>query len=326
MKLASIEVIKEIRSHPGADRLDLARVIGWQSVTKRGEFKPGERVVFVVIDTLLPVADWSRFLYSGEGDKIRLKTARLRGEYSQGLILPLTVLPEEFRGLPEGSPVAEILGVSKYEKELPAGLAGVADGPFPRHVCATTDEENGLSNEELVRGVLAGPLTVTQKLDGSSCTMIVEDGRLVGVCSRRLSLKESPESGFWRAARKICLDGIGEGRFILQGELMGPGIQGNQLRLKDGAIHVFQIKRNGGFLSYEEMAEMCRGKLNCAVVPLISHFEEAPELPQLQALADEQKLPCGAEGEGIVVRTVDYRVGPEGRPFGFKLINRNYKD
>ena len=53
MKLASIEIIKSIKHHPGADLLDIATVLGWQTIVKRGEYKEGDRVVFVVIDTCL---------------------------------------------------------------------------------------------------------------------------------------------------------------------------------------------------------------------------------------------------------------------------------
>ncbi len=327
MKLASIEVVKELTVHSGADRLELAKIIGWQSVVAKGEFREGERVVFIVIDTLLPMAEWSRFLSKdGSEESIRLKTVRLRGEYSQGLVLPLTVLPEELRHLPEGTDVSEALGVRKYEKELPAGLAGVALGQFPRHVCATTDEENGLSNEELVVKVLAEDVTITRKLDGSSCTMIVRDGELVEVCSRRLRLKESADSGFWRAARKISAGGLGKGLFVLQGELMGPGVQGNQLRLTEGEIHIFQIRREGEFLSYDEMETLCREVLGCSAVPLLAQAEAGLTLEELQKMADGQKLPCGNHAEGIVVRPRTYRSNGDGRPLGFKIINRNYKD
>jgi RNA ligase (TIGR02306 family) len=327
MKLASIELVKELTTHSGADRLELAKIIGWQSVVAKGEFREGERVVFIVIDTLLPLAEWSRFLSKdGNEESIRLKTVRLRGEYSQGLVLPLSVLPEELRHLPEGTDVSEALGVRKYEKELPAGLAGVALGQFPRHVCATTDEENGLSNEELVVKVLSEDVTITRKLDGSSCTMIVRDGELVEVCSRRLSLKESPDSGFWRAARKLSVANLGKGLFVLQGELMGPGVQGNQLRLTEGEIHIFQIRREGEFLPYDEMKALCLDVLGCPAVPLLTHAEAGLTLEELQRMADAQKLPCGNHAEGIVVRPRVYRLNGEGRPLGFKIINRNYKD
>ena len=126
MKLASIETIKEIVPHSGADKLEIAKILGWQSIVKKGEFKAGDKIVFVVIDTILPNAPWSEFLADRNNPEkpIRLRTVKLRGEYSQGLVLPLSVLPENVQGWHEGADVSGALGIKKYEKEIPAQLSG----------------------------------------------------------------------------------------------------------------------------------------------------------------------------------------------------------
>jgi len=326
MKLATIERIREILPHPGADRLELTRVLGWQCVVKKGEFQPGDRVVFVAIDTLLPVTNWSRFLAStSEPDKpIRLKTAKLRGEYSQGLVLSLNELPENVQSLPEGSEVAQLLGIRKYEKELPAYLTGEVAGPFPNHLCSTTDEENLLSNPELHETLRGQEVTITQKLDGSSCTVVVENGKLSQVCSRRLSLKESEDSRFWKAAQLLQVEKAGS--LIIQGELMGPGVQGNQLELSRHELFIFQIKRDGRFLPFEEMRSMCISIFSCQHVPLIGHSILEESFSDMQSLADRQTLPNNQPAEGIVVRAHDYRSSGLARPLGFKVINRRYRD
>ena len=119
MKTASIETLASIRPHPNADRLEIATVLGWQCVVKKGEFTAGQAVVFVAPDTILPRAAWSEFL-AKDGKPIRLKTIRLRGEYSQGLVLPLSVLPSASQTWNEGADVGAELGVKKYEKEIQA--------------------------------------------------------------------------------------------------------------------------------------------------------------------------------------------------------------
>jgi len=336
MKLATIEAIKELKPHGNADRLELARVCGWQCVVKKGEFSEGDRVVFIAIDTLMEPASWNSFLVKTDEPegRVRLRTVRLRGEYSQGLVLPITVLPEQYQALPQGSEVGEVLGVTKYEKEIPAHLAGIALGPFPSHICASTDEENGLSNEELVKEVLKGPLTVTRKLDGSSCTVIIQEGAITHVCSRRLTLKEDDKNSFWRAARKLSLQALDGPGFSLknsptvaiQGELMGPGVQGNQLNLSGHQLYVFQVRVEREFLPYDAMANFCREVLQCEVVPKIADIDCGADLDTLQKLADLQILPSGEPAEGIVVRTMSYQPGGDARPLGFKLINRNYRD
>jgi RNA ligase (TIGR02306 family) len=332
MKLASIETIKEIVPHNGADKLEIAKILGWQSIVKKGEFKTGDKVVFVVIDTILPNTPWSEFL----GDKnnpekpIRLRTVKLRGEYSQGLVLPLTVLPENVQGWHEGADIGGALGVKKYEKEIPAQLSGIALGAFPTYICAQTDEDNGLSNPELVSEVLSNKwITVTQKLDGSSCTIIIEDAKIKSVCSRRLELKETEENSFWKAARKLDLTKCGRGRYILQGELCGPGINGNQLKLIEPELYVFQIKYEDSFYPYLDMVFECRNTFKCKYVPHVENFDTTETKitsDYLQDLADKQILPSGEPAEGIIVRPLDYRRAGNGRPLSFKIINRNYKD
>jgi RNA ligase (TIGR02306 family) len=332
MKLASIETIKDLTDHPNADRLSIAKVLGWQSITKRGEFKAGDKVVFVVIDTILPNAPWSEFLADKNNPEkpIRLRTVKLRGEYSQGLVLPLSVLPENVQGWHEGADVGGALGVKKYEKEIPAQLSGIALGAFPTYICAQTDEDNGLSYPDIVNEVLKNEwITVTQKLDGSSCTIIIEDGEIKFVCSRRLALKETEENSFWKAARKLDLTKCGRGRYILQGELCGSGINGNQLKLIEPELYIFQIKYEDSFYPYLDMVFECRNTFGCKYVPHVENFNTkiSPiSVEDLQKLADSQTLSDGSAAEGIVVRALDYKSAGNGRPLGFKIINRNFKD
>ena len=65
MKLASIETIKTLKPHPNADRLELAQILGWQTVVQKGLHKEGDKVLFIVIDSIVPRYDWIDFL----GDK-----------------------------------------------------------------------------------------------------------------------------------------------------------------------------------------------------------------------------------------------------------------
>lgn len=333
MKLASIESIKDVTNHPNAERLDIVTILGWQCVVKRGEFVKNQKVVFVVIDTLLPPdAPWANFLKDPKNPEkpIRLKTVKLRGHYSQGLVLPLSVLPIGTQNWHLGADVSGELGIKKYEKEIPAQLSGIALGGFPTYICAQTDEDNGLSNPDIVEEVLKNEwITVTQKLDGSSGTIVIEDRTITHVCSRRLSLKETQENAFWKVARKLNLDKLDRGRYVIAGEVMGCGIQGNQLKLVEPEIFVFQIKYNNSFYNYLKMVDECEHNLGCKYVPHIENFHtltQKIDTDVLQDLADKQILPCGNPAEGIVIRPSDYKTAGNGRPLGFKIINRNYKD
>lgn len=331
MKLASIETISALRPHTNADRLEIATVLGWQTVVKKGEHKVGDRVVFVVIDTILPVAPWSAFLAhpSSPDLPIRLKTIRLRGEYSQGLVLPLSVLPAHVQDWQEGADVGGELGVKKYEKEIPACLSGEAKGAFPTHYAPRTDEDNALSNRDIVDMVLShSPVVATIKLDGSSCTVVWDKNEgVIEVCSRNLSLRESAGNGFWHAVKKLDFNGLGpitKDRLVLQGELMGPGVQGNQLGLKEPTLFLFQVRNHEGWLTFFEVAQVA-GAIGCRCVPVLGTFNAA-SLDKLKDVADGVTLPNGQPAEGIVVRPETPVQFGNGRPAGFKIINRNYKD
>jgi len=332
MKLASIETIKEIRSHSNADRLEIATILGWQSVVKKGEFKAGDKVVFIVIDTILPSAPWSEFLADKKNpDKpIRLRTVKLRGEFSQGLVLPITVLPPHVQDWQEGADVGGELQIRKFEKEVPAQLSGIAKCTFPRSFAPRTDEDNGLSNPELVEAVTRHMVDITLKLDGSSCTIIVDQGKIIHVCSRNMSLVESNSNAFWIAAKKLLIPSPFTG--VIQGELMGPGIQGNQLELSEPTLYVFQISQNGKWMELHRATAECE-LMDVPHVPIViqavggsqaTEAESGVSIDSLQDLADSQTLPNGKPAEGIVVRPIHMPSSSEGRPLSFKIINRNY--
>jgi RNA ligase (TIGR02306 family) len=337
MKLASIEVIKNIREHGNADSLEIAKVLGWQTVVKKNIHKEGDKVVFITIDTIVPRYTWSAFLADSKNpDKpIRIKNIKLRGEFSSGLVIPLSEFnASPFKDYDEGTDITEIIGITKYIKEIPANLSGETLGDFPTNLASKTDEDNGLNDPNLVDKVLNHDpyITVTQKLDGSSITIIVEDGAITQVCTRNLSKKETENNSFWKAARKLTIPENWTG--TIQGELCGNGIQRNQLKLEDIKIFVFQVTQNKKYMTYEEMKDFCESSLHCDVVPLVCKLSVdstvklwVNPLQKLQELADKQKYSSGLEGEGIVVRPSSYPRGYSSRrPLGFKLINRNYKD
>lgn len=93
-KLVSIQSIKSISPIPDADAIEVAEVLGYKVVVKKGEFKVGDKCVFFEVDSILPVQPWSEFLKdkNDPSKPIRLKTIKLRKQISQGLALPLSIL------------------------------------------------------------------------------------------------------------------------------------------------------------------------------------------------------------------------------------------
>ena len=110
MKLASIEIIKNLRDHPNADTLQIGEVLAWQVVVKKGIHQEGNKIVFITIDTIVPKCEWSQFLVDQKNpDKpLRVRNIKLRGEYSSGLVIPLSQFPEDFSNHEAGTDLTEI--------------------------------------------------------------------------------------------------------------------------------------------------------------------------------------------------------------------------
>lgn len=246
-KLASIRRIHSIELIEGADLIELAKVDGWQVVIKKGEFSVGELVVYCEVDSWIP-EELAPFLFKGrefngvKGE--RLRTIKLRGQLSQGLILPM---PISLMDACEGDDVTSTLGVQKWEKPLPAQLVGQAKGFFPNFLRKTDQERCQNLTREIQDSFSDGDrFEVTVKLDGSSLTAYFNDGE-VGVCSRNLELKlndENSSNTFIKTATETgLLDALkAYGKNIaVQGELMGEGVQGNREGLKQHQIFVFDI-------------------------------------------------------------------------------------
>lgn len=246
-KLASIRKIDEIRPIEGADAIEAAVVGGWTVVVKKSEFKAGDLAVYIEIDSWVPT-ELAPFLSKGNEPREyngvkgeRLRTVKLRGTTSQGLLLPITVT--FWRD--EGTDVTEPLGIQKWEAPVPARLAGDVEGPFPTEVPKTDQERIQNLTEELKvwKDNNAFTWEVTEKLDGSSMTVFV-NGKREGVCSRNWALKETDSNSFWTVARRLGLiEKIrNTGRNLaLQGELIGEGIQKNPYNIRGQDFRLFDI-------------------------------------------------------------------------------------
>lgn len=110
-KLAHVEIIEAIFPIPNADKIEMVKILGWECVVKKNEFKVGEKVVYVEVDAIMPEKPEYEFL---RDRKFRIRTIRLRGQISQGLVLPLSTLPQNSSYFSIGHDVTELLGITKY--------------------------------------------------------------------------------------------------------------------------------------------------------------------------------------------------------------------
>ena len=344
--LATIRRIKEIKPIEGADAIELAVVDGWQVVVaKNVGHQVGDLVVYCEIDSFLPTEPEFEFLrkssYKKMGDQegFRLRTIKLRGQVSQGLIIPLKDAYSLYkRSTPnldmqwfEGLDVTEMIGIVKYEPPIPAHLAGKVKGSFPSFLRKTDEERIQNLEKEYAEWTFSSnhQFYATEKLDGSSFTCYIKNGEF-GVCSRNMDLLETEDNTFWTVARKLDLENklrsFGK-NICFQGEMVGSGIQGNHYNMKDQTVffyNIFLIDERE-YVGYDEFRNMLFD-LDLACVPVLSYpfdFPVDPEtsLPTVSALlrAAEGKsiLNDKVEREGLVIRSMD-------RTISFKAISNKF--
>ena len=325
-KMATIRKIDELRPIVGADAIECAIVGGWTCVVKKGEFKEGDRAVYCEIDSWIP-HEIAPFLSRGNFPRVyndvkgeRLRTVKLRGQLSQGLLLPLeptcaNIESELFEGLDVSLP----LNIQKWERPMNAQLAGMAKGNFPSLIPKTDQERvQNLKSEIAQAAEDRLEFEVTEKLEGSSMTCYLIDGEF-GVCSRNLDLKETEDNTFWQVARRDEIEvkmwaSPPGGNFAIQGELIGPGIQGNIYKLSKPEFRVFDVYSiSGGY--YLSPSNRCAiinamGLLHVPVLVSAGCLYDTlgiTDIPQLLKYAEGKSVMgmIGCEREGIVFKEVN---------------------
>lgn len=336
-KLASIRKILDLKPIEGADNIELAIVDGWQVVVaKNVEHKVGDFIVYCEIDSFLPIKEEFEFLRKssykkmGEVEGFRLRTAKMMGQISQGLILPISVLGSKIF-LEEGMDVTEMLGIVKYEPPIPAELAGKVKGIFPSFIHKTDEiRVQNIPDEYKTYIESNDNFYITEKLDGSSATFYINNGEF-GVCSRNLELLETEGNTFWKVARELDLENKMRAKnknFAIQGELIGEGIQGNPYKIKGHTVRfftAFDIDIQKRFNYADFLIFMAWNQLE--VVPLLS-IRNRTDLPKtidelLKFAEGKSSLNEKTEREGIVIRTSDNVISFKAISNKFLLKDKN---
>jgi RNA ligase (TIGR02306 family) len=334
-KLATVRRIKEILPIEGADRIELAVVDGWKVVVAKDvQHKVGDLVIYCEIDSFLPIREEFEFLrkssYKKMGDQegFRLRTAKMKGQISQGLILPIFVLNPPDTNIYvqpfEGLDVTEMLDIVKYEPPIPANLAGKVKGLFPSFLIKTDEER--VQNIAVEYSALCfqskHQFYVTEKLDGSSATFYINNGEF-GVCSRNLELLETENNSFWKVARELKLEEnlrALEKNICLQGELIGEGIQGNPYGIKGQTIRFFSVYQidSRTRLGIKDLKDICF-MIGLQTVPILESNFLLPNTIEemLQYAEGKSALNPKTEREGVVVRSLDGTIS-------FKAISNKF--
>jgi len=320
-QLASIQKITKIEPIANAEKLELATVLGWAVVVKKNEFKVGDLVIYCEIDSILPAKPEFAFLQQRH---YRIKTIRLRGQLSQGIIFPLSTLP--IGTYNEGDDVTEIMGVIKYEPQVSAQLMGQCRGNFPSGV-HKTDETRIQSDLKLIDEFIGKEVYITTKCDGSSATYANLNGDH-HICSRNMDLIETEGNTFWKIYHKYNLKDVLDRNpdIAIQGELCGPGIQKNPMGLVDHKLFVFNVfdVKAGRYFDYVDLGNFCaNNKLDMVPVEEICVFNFT--LDQLLERAKGVYPESRRHKEGIVIRPTIETYSPtlRGRS-SFKVINNDF--
>ncbi len=304
-KLATVRRVDELQPIEGADKIELAVVDGWKCVIKKDEFKVGDLVVYCEVDSFLPIRDDFEFLRKSsykrmdELEGFRLRTVKLRGQISQGLLIPTSILN---RKVELGEEVTDELGIVKYEPPVPSCLNGTVIGPFPGFI-SKTDEERIQNLASDYDSFQSKPFYVSEKLDGTSFTAFLNED--FGVCGRNWQYAEDGVNSYWKIANELGLrhrlEKLGR-RIALQAELVGPAIQKNRYVLSQQQLFVFNIFdiESGGYLDKEEMNLVC-DQLSLKPVPWIG-IQEVPQSLELilEMAQGKSLLNPETEREGLV--------------------------
>lgn len=334
-KLASIQYVHHITPIEGADRIECVHVLGWQCVANKGEFQVGDSCVYMEVDSFLPVCDRFEFLRSSSyrksellGEGFRLKTQKFRGQISQGLVQPLSVLPEG--NYQVGDDVTELLGIRKWEVEERVTNSGTVTGDFPGDV-PKTDELRVQSYPELIEELKqASAYYISTKMDGTSVTMYWKNGHF-GVCGRNYEYADDGKCSMWKYAHEHHIpERMAEMNLpdvAIQGEFCGPGIQKNRLKLVKPEWYVFTVIDLAAHQRYSlyDMQDFC-ANLQLKMVP-VEEEKETFAYDSVDELLERAKgkYPSGMNKEGIVIRPVKpvYSKTIEG-PLSMKVLNNDY--
>jgi RNA ligase (TIGR02306 family) len=327
--LASIQRITSLTPIAGADRIELARVAGWQCVVKTGEFRAGELALYLELDAIPPELPAFSWLWQPKGqagvarpDTFRIRTLRLRGTLSQGLLVRLEQVA--LGDVHEGEDVTARLGVTKYEPPAPSGM-GDWRAPFPSLV-PKTDELRVQAAPAVLDELRGKPFVATVKMDGTSATFVMVDGAL-HVCGRNHSIAEG-ENLYWYVAKKHRLaEALAGSALAVQGEVVGPGIQKNPAGLSDKSLFVFNVydTRAGEHLGDAELRAFCATH-GLTPVPVAFSGERFDETVDSLLTKAEGVYPgTSHQREGIVVRPrVAQRSAVLGGRLSFKAISNRY--
>lgn len=357
-ELASIQTISSIEPIHGADTIVKATVLGWSVVVKKDEFKIGDLCIYIEIDSIVPEKAEFEFLRQRKFRvrTIKLKNTVSQGLCLPLSYLPksklkikegldVTTLMGLIKFDPEGDKEAKLLEqqatvkfkrLAKFMKRYKwyrVFMLKPNKTSFPKFI-TKTDEERCQRMPWLFEQEYGTKFSVTEKEDGTSLTVFLVKNPfkwmfwkplLFGVCSRNIHLVKPDNSVYWKIVKQEGIEGKMmkvykdiKKDLILQGEIIGAGIQENKYKLQGIHFHAFNVKIDNTRVSNEKMHEFCRG-LGINTVTILDDAFTLPETMEelITYATDKSVLNSDELREGVVLRNADKNIS-------FKVISPEF--
>jgi RNA ligase (TIGR02306 family) len=319
--------------HNNAERLELCKVGTFQLVLQKGMYQDGDVIIVAPEKSLLPPELASHYVNSDTGisylhgeAKNRVGVIRLRGEISQGVIIPNA----GYEYLPFDEDISEALGISFYEAPIPLHLAGEVESLSAKttaHFAEHDVEQFGIYQDEFKPGE---DVIVTEKLHGSQGVYYRNASLEWAVTSKGLSqkglgLKESEGNAYWRAARNSgLLEAVNaafpDGEVQVFAEVL-PVQKGFGYGFGKPGLKLFKVIRDGTILPYDALPTWFKQNF----VPVL--YRGAFDLERILALKEGLETVSGSGlhiREGVVLAPAVPRTNTDGHDLLVKLISEKY--
>jgi len=317
----TIEELSELRPHPNADRLLVASLkgLGFQFIVGKDMWKVGDRGLYFPLDAILPPNLLTALGVDGRlagAKKNRIKTIKLRGEISQGLIGPLSLIDGLAAVDQTPEQITKFLGVEKYEPEINLPIAhDVSLVDLPEGV-GVYDLENCERYPGALQALMDQPVLITEKVEGSHFVIACIAGK-IWVCQRRFALESLPDKPlhfFWEIAQseglidlvKAFVGELGCTHLILRGEILGPNIQSNIYYFSNRKVLFFDVQVEQRYMDADQMLGLFerRGRQDL-LVPVLSRGVKLLDWlagRQISQAANGESKLHKTMREGIVIR------------------------
>jgi RNA ligase (TIGR02306 family) len=322
--------IGPVEKHPNADTLSLTQIHGgYPVIFKTGEFKEGDLAVYIPVCSIVPDTQQFAFL---QGKKL-IKAKRLRGIFSQGMLLKIT---DELKlnaisagiDLIIGTDVHELLNITKYdpndrETEPKVSFRGQQEkNPIGWDFVKYTDIEGLRRYKNVIE--IGEEVVITEKLHGSSGRFCY-DGEKLWVGSRTVIRKDTEEDVWWKIAKKLNLEEKLKNHpfTIFFGEVYGKGVQDLNYNT-DITFAIFDTYDivNGRYNNWDRTVELANS-IGLNTVPVL---QKCPwkGFEAYEAIADGKSTIASHIREGFVVKPVIERNNLKLGRVIFKLVGKDY--